>query len=163
MDVAEDINSDVEETTNSNESGNEDTTDLAQENDALRKALAQNNARAKRAEDELKKLKATPAQPQIKSTHFDEELKLIARGLSDEEIDQAKVIAKGKGVNLSEAVKDPLFVMFQNNLKETERKENAKLGASRGSGETVPEITGIQSGSTREEHLNAFKKISGIK
>ena len=99
-----------------------------------------------------------PNDPQLS-----DELKLIARGLSDEEIEQAKVIAKGKGIVLTEAIKDPLFTIFQSDLKEKERKEKAKLGASKGSGETQEEITGTESGSTREEHKKAFDKIVGKK
>lgn len=92
-----------------------------------------------------------------------DELKLIARGLSDEEIEQAKVVAKGMGKTLQEAIKEPLFLTYQADLKEKERKEKAKLGASKGSGETEEEITGLQSGSSREEHEKAFKKLVGKK
>lgn len=90
-----------------------------------------------------------------------EELKLIARGLSDEAIDKAKVIAKGTGVSLTEALKDDMFIAYQDKVREEQRKNKAKLGASRGSGETSQEVTGFQSGATREQHLEAFKKAVG--
>jgi len=91
-----------------------------------------------------------------------DELKLIARGLTDEEIEQAKVISKGKSISLIEAIKDPLFVIYQGDLKEKQRKEDAKLGASKGSKDTPDKtITGIESGSSREQHMEAFKKIMG--
>jgi hypothetical protein len=138
----------------------EETIDAEKED--LRKAKAQLTARAKKAEEELKALKAKP-QTNINDPQLSEELKLIARGLSDEEIEQAKVIAKGKGIPLTEAIKDPLFVVYQDDFKEKQRKEKAKLGASKGSGETQEEVTGLQSGSTREEHEKAFKKLSGKK
>ena len=163
QDVAVDTNTDVEETTNSNEGGDEETTDLAKENENLRKALAQNNARAKKAEEEIKKLKSTPAPSQQinnNNPEFSDELKLIARGLSDEEISQAKVIAKGKGVALTEAIKDPMFSLFQKDLKEKEKREAAKLGGSKGSGESVDE-TLIKPNMTKEEHMEAFKKVMG--
>jgi len=116
--------------------------------------------RAEKAEKGIKdnSLNNKPNDPQLS-----DELKLIARGLSDEEIEQAKVIAKGKGIVLTEAIKDPLFTIFQADLKEKERKEKAKLGASKGSGETQEEVTGFQSGSTKEEHKKAFDKIVGKK
>lgn len=102
------------------------------------------------------------SKPQITTTpDLSDELKLIARGLSDEEIDQAKVVAKGKGVSLQEAIKDPLFVTYQENLKEKQRKENARLGASRGSGESEDE-TPVKPDMTREEHQKAFKKVLGL-
>lgn len=163
LDDAAIINADVEEATNSNESSVEDTTDLADELERQRNANAQILARAKRAEEEIKKLKSTQAQPQNLNNNnpqLQEELKLIARGLSDEEIEKAKVIARGNGVSLTDAVKDEMFVLFQSNLKEKQRKENAKLGASRGSGETQ-EDTLIKPEMTREEHMAAFKKVNG--
>ncbi len=160
-DVAVDIDTEVEETTNSNENSNEDTVDLAEQLEKQRQANAQITARAKRAEEELKKFKTLNSQPQPQNDpQLSEELKLIARGLSDEEIEQAKVVAKGKGINLTEAIKDPLFVTYQENLKEQQRKENAKLGASKGSGESREESI-VKSGMSREEHMKAFKKVMG--
>lgn len=160
-DVAVDTNTDVEETTNSNENVEVENVDNSEEVERLQKANAQILARAKRAEEENKRLKSTPTQQPINNNpQLSEELKLIARGLSDEEIDQAKVIAKGKGVPLTEAIKDPLFVIYQGDLKEKQRKEEAKLGASKGSGE-AKESELIKSDMTREEHQAVFKKVMG--
>lgn len=158
--VAEDTSSDVEEATDSNEdSEQEDTVDSTEELERLRKANSQINARAKKAEQELKALKAKPPitnqDPQLS-----DELKLIARGLSDEEIDKAKVIARGLGIALPEAIKDPLFLSYQATLKEKERKEKAKLGASKGSGESQ-DTTLIKPEMSRDEHMEAFKKVMG--
>ena len=85
-----------------------------------------------------------------------EELKLIARGLSDEDIVQAQVIAKGKGITLPEATKDPMFVAYQDKLKEVQRSEEAKLGASRGSGQVNTET--FKSGMSREDHKALWQK-----
>lgn len=157
-DVAVDTNTDVDD--EHQEDSSEETVDLAPELERQRKANAQILARAKRAEEELKKYKDTPA-PQINNNpQLSDELKLIARGLSDEEIEQAKVVAKGKGIALTEAIKDPLFTVFQSDLKEKERKEKAKLGASKGSGESQ-DTTIIKPDMTREEHQEAFKKVMG--
>lgn len=163
QDVAVDTNTDVEETTNSNEGGDEETTDLAEQLEKQRKANLQILARAKKAEDELKKFKSAPAPSQQinnNNPEFSDELKLIARGLSDEEISQAKIIAKGKGVALTEAIKDPMFSLFQKDLKEKEKREAAKLGGSKGSGESADE-TLIKPNMTKEEHMEAFKKVMG--
>lgn len=161
QDVAADTNAEVEETTNSNETveTNEDTVNLQEKLEQAERAKSQILARAKKAEEELKALKAKP-QNNNNDPQLSEELKLIARGLSDEEIEQAKVVAKGKGIALTEAVKDPLFQIFQSNLKEKERKEKAKLGASKGSGETREENE-VKSGMAREEHLKVFQKKVG--
>lgn len=165
LDVAVDTNTDVEETTNSNESGSEDTTDLAEELEKQRKANLQILARAKKAEEELKKFKTSTApSPQINNNNpeFSEELKLIARGLSDELINKAKVIAKGKGIVLTEAIKDPDFLVIEKDYKEKEKRENAKLGGSRGSGESEDDSI-IKPNMSKEEHMEAFKKVMGIK
>lgn len=88
-----------------------------------------------------------------------DELRLIAKGLSDEEIEQARVIAKGKDISLLEAVKDDLFVTYQKNLKEEQKKAKAKLGNSNGSGQETK--SGIKPGMTPEEHKEAWKESVG--
>lgn len=159
IDVATDTNVEVEETTNSNETV-EETVDWKEKFEASEKAKSQILARAKKAEEEVKSFKAQPQPKQTNDPQLTDELKLIARGLSDEEIEQAKVIAKGKGIALTEAIKDSLFTIFQADLKEKERKEKAKLGASKGSGESQEENE-IKPGMTREEHQKVFKKVMG--
>lgn len=168
-DVAEDINSEVDEATDSNTS-EEDTGGEQEDTEAIKtkladalKAKAELTARAKKAEEELKTLKAKPQDENKPNDQpLSEELKLIARGLSDEAIEQAKIIAKGKGIPLTEAIKDPLFSLFQKDLEEKEKKEKAKLGASKGSGESLGE-TGFKSGMKKDEHQEAFKKALGKK
>lgn len=161
-DVATDTNVDVEEATDSNDnSEQENTVDLAEELEKQRKANLDILARTRKAEAELKKLKEAQANSPIKNDpQLSDELKLIARGLSDEEIDMAKVVAKGKGIVLAEAIKEPLFLTYQATLKEKERKEKAKLGASKGSGESQDESL-IKPDMSREEHLEAFNKVMG--
>ena len=132
---------------------------VAPEVEELRRAKAQLTARAKKAEEENRLLKANP-QINNNDSQLSEELKLIARGLSDVEIEQAKVIAKGKNIVLTEAIKDPLFLVYQEDLKEKERKERAKLGASKGSGESEEDSI-VKPEMTREEHMKAFKKVMG--
>lgn len=161
QDVATDENVEVEEATESNEDSQDETVDLAEELERQRKANLDILARTKRAEAELRELKKAQTQSNINSTpQLSDELKLIARGLSDEEIDKAKVIAKGLGVSLPEAIKDPLFTIFQSDLKEKERREKARLGASKGSGESADSAL-IKQGMSREEHEEAFKKVMG--
>lgn len=124
--------------------------------------LANNyKVRAEKAEAEAQKAKSEPRNT-INDPQLSEELKLIAHGLSDEEIEQAKVIAKGKEIPLIEAIKDTLFTVFQADFKEKEKREKAKLGAAKGSGESQEEIL-VKSGMTREEHEEAFKKAVGKK
>ncbi len=90
-----------------------------------------------------------------------DELRLMARGLSDEEIDQAKILAKGNGTSLAEAIKSPLFKLYQENLKEEERKEKAKLGASSGSGQQAEELGANQVDLSKDDHKAVWKKALG--
>lgn len=157
--VAVDTSTEVEEATESNEiSEEEDTEALRAEVEKARQFAKDAVGRAKRAEEELKALKANP--PIKNDPQLSDELKLIARGLSDEEIEKAKVIARGSEITLDEAIKDPMFLTYQSDLKEKERKEKAKLGASKGSGESQDD-TLIKPEMTREEHQEAFKKVMG--
>ena len=90
-----------------------------------------------------------------------DELRLMARGLSDEEIDQAKVLAKGNGTSLAEAIKSPLFKLYQENLKEEARKESAKLGASSGSGQQAEELGANKPDLSKDDHKAVWKKALG--
>lgn len=153
----ETIPEDVQET--QNDTVVEETTEELSVEDQLAKAQAEAHKWRRIAQKNQKQ--ATVEEPRITTPELSEELKLIARGLSDEEIEQAKVIAKGKGISLTNAVKEPLFTLFQDKIKDDKKKADAKLGASRGSGETQEDITGVESGSSREEHMKAFKKVNG--
>jgi len=115
----------------------------------------------KKPEPEAKPKDPEPKENKPNDPQLSEELKLIARGLSDEDIEQAKIIAKGKEISLQEAIKDPLFVIYQQDAVEKQKKEDAKLGASKGSGVTEEKPKGTQSGATRDEHQEAFKEALG--
>lgn len=121
-------------------------------------------ARAKEAEAKAKKLReeneALKNKPQEKinpPTIDTEELRLIAKGLTDEDIEKARIISKGKGISLSEAIKDPMFVAAKEKEEAERKKEDAKLGASKGSSQADGEKV-FKSGLTREEHMAAWKE-----
>lgn len=160
-DDAEVIISDEEvDTQEESTSGDEETTDLAVELEKAKKAISQLTARAKRAEDEAKKNKIpsdTKAQPNLTNTLSREEAVLIAQGYDLETLNQIQVIAKGKGVSLLEAEKDPLFVSYKEKKDAEAKAEKAKLGASKGSGqkETKP---GFNSFESLEDHKKLWKE-----
>lgn len=123
------------------------------------KVLAEKEAREK-AESELKSEREKNAQkkPDVDS----DELRLLAKGLSDEEVDEAKAIAKGRDISLAEAIKTKSFQLFQDNLKDEARKEKAKLNASKGSGEGgADDEDVVKPDMTREDHQKLFKKALG--
>lgn len=134
----------------------ENTTDELSAEDKLAKAQAEANKWRRIAQKSQKTDK-----PRINNPDLSDELKLIARGLSDEEIEKAKIIAKGNGTSLQEALKDDMFIAFQTKFKEDKKREDAKLGGSHGSGESQDGAL-IRADMTDEEHKAAFKKIHGI-
>lgn len=112
------------------------------------------------AYDAMKRTTQSPQKEINNDPPLSEELKLIARGLSDEVIEKAKIIAKGNGISLQDALKDEMLIAFQAQVAERKKKEDAKLGASKGSGESQEE-SGIKPDMTRDEHMKVFKKVMG--
>lgn len=159
-----DSTNETEVTVNDNEGTVADTgTEEPQFTEAERKAFK----RAKKAEAEVKELreKLKALKPEAKPTNqpqpdLTDELKLIARGLSDEDIDQAKVIAKGRGISLPEALKDPLFTAYKSGKEEQAKRDGSRLGASHGSGQSTEEPL-VKPGMSREEHEKLFKAALG--
>lgn len=114
------------------------------------------------AYDALKKVNPEPKKDinNSNSPQLADELKLIAKGVSEEVIEKAKIVSKGLGISLQEAMKDPLVVTFEKEIKEVERKQKARLGVSSGSGVSEPKEV-ITSGMTREEHEKVWKEAMG--
>lgn len=170
------IDNEVLETTISNEELEldtelEDTEDVEalKEQAAKKDAFArQALARAKKAEAELKTLKgsklaeATQLNNQNNLTAEDVEVRILkAQGIPQEEIDYLKKLAKVNDTSIIEAQSDELFKSFQTKRKEQEKSEQAKLGASRGSGGVKKEKTFNSQGLSEEEHKALWKQAQG--
>lgn len=128
--------------------------------------LKEAKAKAKALEDELKKTKSIESNKSINAPanpeEFAKEVRLLAT-MSDEEIEEVRFIAKGRGIPLEEAVKTKSFKAFQKELKDEERKEKAKLGASKGS-DQESDKNEFDTGVTPEgdkAHREAWKKAVG--
>lgn len=80
------------------------------------------------------------------------------RDLSPQEVDYAKIIAKGSETSLLEAIKTDGFQIFHKAKVAERRKEDARLGASKGSGQI--DSNGIKPGMTVEEHKAAWKALN---
>jgi hypothetical protein len=119
-------------------------------------------AEADLAEEKKKNLPPVVKTEPPASTISSDELRLVALGLSDAEINEAKDIAKGKGISLVEAVQTKTFKLFQTDLKEEERKAKAKLGASSGSDIDNPAPL-VKSGMTKKDHQQVWKDALGKK
>ena len=126
--------------------------------------------RAKKAEAEAKALKmerakldevsksAQDIKAQLNPELIAKEIRLLAT-LEDEEITEAKDIARGKNISLEEALKTKSFLAFQRELKIEERKEKAKLSASKGSSQE--EQKSFKPGLTADEHKALWKEAMG--
>lgn len=86
-----------------------------------------------------------------------EELRLIAKGMSDIEIDKLKVLSKGLGITLNEAMKEEMFIAFQGKIKADKEKEDARIGASRGSGQAQEKQT-FKPGMSDADHKKAWEE-----
>ena len=94
----------------------------------------------------------------INNTLSREEAILIAKGRSEDELDLLHTIAKGKGVSLLDAEKNPLFLAYEEKQAEEKKKEDARLGASKGSGYYEAKDDFNKPGLTNEEHKELWKK-----
>lgn len=161
QDGAETIISDeVVDTQDESTSGDEETTSSNDELEKAKKTISQLTARAKKAEEALKELKTskeTNANSNITNTLSRDEVILIAKGYDDESFNQIQAIAKGKGISMLEAEKDPLFVSFKEKKDAEAKAEKAKLGASKGSGQKESK-PGFQNFDSLEDHKKIWKE-----
>jgi len=161
QDGAETIISDeVVDTQDESTSGDEQTTSSNEELEKARKAISQLTARAKKAEDELRNIKTskeTKADSNLTNTLSREEAFLIAKGYDDESLNQIQVIAKGKGISMLDAEKDPLFISYKEKKDAEAKAEKAKLGASKGSGQKEAKA-GFNSFESLEDHKKIWKE-----
>lgn len=88
-----------------------------------------------------------------------EELRLIAKGMDDIEIEQLTVLSKGLGISRVEAMKNEMFISFQAKRKADAEKEEARIGASRGSG-TAKEKQVFKPGMTEADHKKAWEEAN---
>lgn len=125
--------------------------------------LKAEKAARKAAEDKLKAKEQTDSE-KADAAVLQDELKLTARGMSDELIAEAKDIAKGKGISLVEATKTKQFQLLESAEKEEQRKAKAKLPPSSGSGGSPDDLAeAFPSGQKPEDHKKAWEKAVGKK
>lgn len=112
------------------------------------------------AYDALKKAPQTPKKEDITNTLSREEAILIAEGMKLEDLEKLQVIAKGTGKSLLEAKSDPMFTAYYEQVQKERKSEQARLGASKGSGnkENKPNIG--SEGLSDEEHKKLWKDLT---
>lgn len=156
----EDFN--VEEATPEVEETTEDTTTeetQEEENVVISKEKFKAMQRKAIAYDASKK--APQKETITNNTLSREEAILIAKGRSEEDLDLLHTIAKGKGISLLEAEKNPLFTAYEEKKAEEEKKEKARLGASKGSNSAKSSVGFSTPGLSPEDHKKLWKETMG--
>jgi hypothetical protein len=109
--------------------------------------------RAKKAEARLKELQpqrteAKQVSPQINI----EETVLLANGMPEELLKELKAVAQVRNTSLIKAQNDPIFVAVKEKFEKDQKKKDASLPASRGSGSVKVAKTINTPGLSRDEH-----------
>ena len=154
----QDVDKDLENTEEETEEQSEEETNV----DVLNEKNKNLFARAKKAEAELKKIKKVDSskEAEAKDTSSEyltkDEAVLIAKGMELEEMEQLKLIQKGMGGTLKEALESPLYQGYTKQKAVEDKRKKAQLGASSGSGEK--EVGFDKEDITAEEHRALWDK-----
>lgn len=89
-----------------------------------------------------------------------EEAILIAKGFTEDEIEQAKKVAALEGVKLTEVPQNELFVAWKAKRDADAKKQAAQLGVSRGARTNVKKTLASKE-LTDDEHKELFKERIG--
>lgn len=128
------------------------------ETEKLKQANSKLYARLKKTEEALKakeeqlKVSSPVQSPSISR----EEVILIAKGYSEQELEVAQGIAKGFGIPLSEAVSHEMFVTYKEKKDRETKSDKAKLGASNSSGSRRDDK--VKPDMSAEDHKEAWRK-----
>lgn len=135
------------------------------------KAIAEaEKARRIRAEQAIAKAKAKkheqPDERQtiIKQTNTApniEETVLRAQGVAQDELDMLKKVSALNGISIIDAQNDEVFKLWKQKHEQDIKAEQAKLGASRGSGQRKPQKDFSTPGLSPEEHKAMWKQKQG--
>lgn len=157
----------VEDTSSENEPANEELTKAQQ-------IAEDQKRRAEKAELKLKELKAqlednkpepkeTEGQEETKSsnTPSKEEVILYARGLSEEEVEKVKSIAKIEGESPLVAAESDYFKIWKQKQDEQKETQETQLGTSKGSVKRKPQKDFGSNGLTPDEHKALWREKMG--
>lgn len=146
----------VEETSTENEEQG-----TSEENpEELKKKIKELEGTKNYYQSQYKKLKDKKPEQEDKSGDVPtrEEVFLVSKGYSEEDLNQMNVIAKGKGISLKETEEDPLFKAYKSNVEQEDKSQKAQVGASTGS---KMENTGNTKEDHKKKHGELLKKYQG--
>lgn len=105
----------------------------------------------------FEKSQKKPQAPQPASPLNVEETVLLANGMPEELLGELKAVAAVRKTSLIKAQADPIFVAVKEKFEKDQKREDASLPASRGSGSAKPKKDFRSPGLTREEHMAMVK------
>lgn len=128
--------------------------------EALKERLAKTEEANKRLYARLQKEKKEPLKTNQDTTNdylTKDEAILIAKGMDLEDLEQAKLIQKGMGGSLKDALENPLFTSYVKQKEAEAKRKEAQLGASNGSSQRATEGFN-KPNMTEEEHRELWLK-----
>ena len=148
----------VTTTEEATDESNEETVTLSKsEFNKLRRQAIAYKANKEAPKQEVKEVQTT--------TNISEEtieVKILkSKGISDEDVNELKALAKLRGKSLLEVeANDPLWKSMLNERETELKKKQATLGASRGSTTARPQKTTATPGLSGEDHKNLWKELN---
>ena len=106
-----------------------------------------------------KKKVEAPVETTTSSSISREEVVLIAKGYSEEDVEQLNIIAKGSNISTKEAMEHPLFKTYIEKKDADKRAKKAQLGASKGSTFHKPKTL---AGLNEKDHKQAWREKMGL-
>jgi len=169
--VGDDVTTEEVETSAETEA----TEETSDEVEKAKQIAEDQKRRAEKAEQKLKDLKAQleekKEEPQktegqeesndSKDQLTKEEAILYARGLSEEEVDKVKSIAKIEGESPLIAAESDYFKLWKEKTDKEKETQETQLGASRGSAKVQPKKDFNSPGLAPDEHKELWKKTMG--
>ena len=121
-------------------------------------------ARAKKAEADLKALRASqtvaPQNTNVPDENLDSRI-LKSQGMSDELLDKLKKVASVTGKSLIDAQQDEVFIALKDKEDAEQKSQKATLSASKGSGSAKVKRDTSVPNLTSEEHKELWNKSQG--
>ena len=166
------VQDDESVTSENNDTSNSDESPEDEQSSDDEKYLNQRR-RAEKAEAELKRLKSrlegndSPKRNESNLSNTPSALEIakisqLVKDLDNDDLTALEQVARGMGItDLTEAAESPLFKAHLRVKKEEQRKEQAKLGASTGSGNARAKEAPFKRGMTEEEHKAQWMKSRG--
>lgn len=114
------------------------------------------------SESETKTQKESNLQDKPTSVSMEDVFVVSSNQLSSEEYNYAQKVAELNETTLQEAVKDDLFKSWREKQKEETKKQQAEMGASKGSKGMKEKKSFDSKGLSQEEHKALFKEKMGI-